>query len=706
MKKRKASYLKSNNKKISFQKKENKKKSLPPSHLIKLSQKSFLIRSWLIFAVITLLLSLVYLHIFRLQVFDNQKYELSSNRNYIKIIPKTPARGIITDRNGIGLALNKEEYGVYILPVSNRKARADFEKVKEIINLSEDDYRTFLINKRNSIFRAPTLLKGNLSQEEIAKIMVNKYRLDDISVEPIYTRYYPFGTALPHILGYVGSINDRDNKFIQSLDEANRSNYAGATRIGKIGLEKSYELSLLGTVGYDTVEVNSTGNIIKTIESQDAIPGNNLRLSIDLPLQLYAESVLKGQKGSIIVTDPETSELLAIVSMPTYDANLFVNGISANDYRELLYDEDKPLYNRATMGVYPPGSTIKPMFAFAGLESGLVNANTTIWDPGYWILPKTNQRYRDWLKSGHGYVNLHKSIVESVDTYYYDLAYRMGINNMYNYMSQFGFGNKTGIDIGEESSAVYPNEEWKLKRFKRPWVLGDTPPVGIGQGYFTATPIQLNKALNTLINHGKSTAPYLVLNQVSFDKNLNSDIKTTVAKSEYVFPNAPKKNWNDVLKGMYGVNHEAGGSGLRAFKGAKYTSGGKSGTAQVFSLNGGNYNSKDLKKDLHDHALYIAFAPFDKPKVSVTVVVENGGGGGRVAGPIARQIIDYFLLTRLPHLDKNLTCQAIRDYAVADLQDLGYQVESNELFDLGQLSEANQTCVASSPTSGVTNAMD
>ncbi|RIY34358.1 penicillin-binding protein 2, partial [Psittacicella gerlachiana] len=619
-------------------------------------------------------------------------YELSSNNNYIKIIPQAPTRGIITDRNGIGLALNKEEYGVYILPVSNRKARADFDKLKQIIDLSEDDYNKFLQNKRNNLFRAPTLLKGNLTSQEIAKIMVNKYRLDDISIEPIYTRYYPFGTALPHILGYVGSINNRDNQYIQSLDEKTRANYAGSTQIGKIGIEKSYETKLLGTVGYDSVEVNSTGNILKTIDSKEPISGNNLRLAIDLPLQLYAQSLLKDQKGAIIVSNPKTSEILAIVSMPTYDANAFVNGISYSAYNELLYDHDKPLYNRATMGVYPPGSTIKPFFAFTGLESKLVTANTTIWDPGYWILPRTNQRYRDWLRSGHGTVNLHKAIVESVDTYFYDLAYRMGINTMAEYMTQFGFGSRTGIDINEESSALYPTEEWKMQRFKRPWVAGDTPPVGIGQGYFSATPVQLIKALNTLINKGKVTTPYLVLDQAKHNADHSTQIETTQANSHYIFQDAPKSYWNDVLRGMYGVNHERGGSGLAAFANTPYTSGGKSGTTQVFSLNGGDYRSQDLKKSLHDHALYIAFAPFENPEISVAVIVENGGGGGRVAGPLARKVIDYYLLTRLPHLNKSLTCSQIQQYAIADLENLGYKVDNSEVFNLQQLAPANLYC--------------
>ncbi|RIY33249.1 penicillin-binding protein 2 [Psittacicella melopsittaci] len=691
MKKRDASFLKSNNK-FSFKKRDKKAKNLPASYLLKLSKRSFLFRSWLIFFVITALLGAVYFHIFVLQVYENKKYELSSNNNYIKIIPKPPARGIITDRNGIGLALNKQEYGVYILPVSNRKARQDFEKLQQIIPLTEDDYSKFLTNKRNNLFRAPTLLKSNLSQEEIAKIMVNKYRLDDISIEPIYTRYYPFGTALPHILGYVGSINSRDNEYIRSLDEQARANYTGSTQIGKIGIEKSYETQLLGTVGYDSVEVNSTGNILKTIDTKEPISGNNLRLSIDLPLQIYAQSLLKEQKGAIVVSDPRTSEILALVSMPVYDANLFVGGISSTNYNELLYDHDKPLYNRATMGVYPPGSTIKPFFAFTGLESGFITSNTTIWDPGYWILPRTNQRYRDWLRTGHGRVDLHKAIVESVDTYFYDLAYRMGIDRMASYMTQFGFGSKTGIDIGEESSANYPTEAWKMQRFKRPWVLGDTPPVGIGQGYFSATPIQLVHALNIFLNRGKVTSPYLVLDQVKNNADHSTSIFPTLTNSSYIFTDARASYWNDVLKGMYGVNHERGGSGLAAFAGTNYSSGGKSGTAQVFSLNGGNYRAQDLNKALHDHALYIAFAPYDNPEVSVAMVVENGGGGGRVAGPIARQVLDYYINTRLPHLNKELSCSQVQNYAIADLEALGVQVNLNDVYQLQQLSQPGQAC--------------
>ncbi|MFC6277344.1 penicillin-binding protein 2 [Psittacicella hinzii] len=693
MKKRNSSFLAANNKKISFKKKERKKQHLPPSFLLKLVKRSFLVRSWLTFFIVGILMAVVYFHIFYLQIYENKKYELSSNNNYIKIIPTPPSRGIITDRNGIGLAVNHLEYGLYILPVSARKTRADFEKLQQIIPLTEEDYNRFLDNKRNNIFRAPTLLKSNLTQEEIAKIMVNKYRLDDISIEPVYTRYYPFGTIMPHVLGYVGSINDRDLKNIKELDENEQSNYAGTSQIGKIGLEKYYEKSLLGTVGYQSVEVNSTGNIIKTIETKDPVPGDNLRLAIDLPTQIYLLKLLGEEKGSIVMTNPQTAEVLAIVSKPVYDPNLFVKGISGTDYRNLLNDHDRPLYNRATMGIYPPGSTVKPFVSFTGLESKFVTPSTTIYDPGYWILPRTQQKYRDWLRTGHGTVNMHKAIVESVDTYFYDLAYRMGINKMASYMTQFGFGQKTGIDIFEESSANYPTEEWKKARFKRDWLQGDTPPVGIGQGYFTATPIQLVHALNTLINRGKEQAPHLLLTTSKANAQHQVNLVNDVPETKRIFTDSPEYYWDTVLKGMYGVNHERTGSGWRAFNGAKYTSGGKSGTAQVFGLNGNDYQASALKKTLRDHALFIAFAPFENPQASVSVVVENGGGGGKVAGPIARAALDYYILHRLPRLDPSLTCKQIQDYAIEDLQELGYTIDNyDNVIDLQQLSIPGTTC--------------
>lgn len=693
MKKREKSFLKAKNK-LSFKKKDKeRRKNLPVSYQILLRKRSFLIRSWLTFFIVFILTGLVYFHIFYLQVYENKKYELSSNNNYIKIIPKSPPRGIITDRNGIGLAVNRLEYGLFLLPVSTRKARQDFEKLQQIIPLTESDYQNFLDNRRTNILRAPTLLKSNLSENEIAKILVNKYRLEDISIEPIYNRYYPFGTALPHILGYVSAINDRDVQYIKSLPKPEQANYAGTRIIGKIGLEKYYETDLHGTVGFDSVEVNSTGNIIKTIDSQEPIPGDNLRLAIDLPTQIFAQNLLNGEKGTIVVTNPQTSEIIAIVSNPVYDINHFVNGISTSEYKTLLEDPDKPLYNRATMGVYPPGSTVKPFVAFSGLYGGFVTTATTIWDPGYWTLPKTQQRYRDWLRSGHGTVNLHKSIVESVDTYYYDLAYRMGINNLASYMQQFGFGKRTEIDISEESAANFPTEEWKLRRFKRNWVAGDTPPVGIGQGYFNATPLQLVHALNITLNQGRVDTPHLMLTRVKANANHHSVATNYQEPQKYIFTDAPSSYWRAIIDGMKGVNTERRGSGIKAFAGAKYISGGKSGTAQVFGLNGSNYNVSQLKKSLHDHALFIAFAPYKDPIVSVAIIVENGGGGGKVAGPKARQVIDYYLLHRYPRLNPELTCQQIQINAVEDLQDLNYKIQNtNDLFDLRQLVPNQGSC--------------
>lgn len=671
------------------------------THIQRQNRKSFIFRSWFTLGIVSLLMIGVYFHIAYLQIHDNKKYTVSSKNNYIKLIPITPQRGIITDRNGIGLAVNKQEYSLFIQPLSTKKTKEILDKIASVITLTEDDYNTFQRNRRNNLYRTPTLLKDNISQEEISKLLVNKYFLENVSIMPVYTRYYPFGSALPHILGYVGSINDKDAKNIEELDESIRSNYLGTTTIGKIGLEKYYEQELLGKIGYENVEVNSTGDIIKVIDTKDPVAGNSLRLAIDLPLQLKILDLVKNERAAVVVTKPKTGEVLAIVSNPVFDANLFVKGIASSTYSELLTDPDKPLYNRPTLGIYPPGSTIKPFVSFAGLDSGFVTKNTKIFDPGYWILPGTTQKYRDWLRSGHGTVDVHKAITESVDTYYYDLAYRMGIDRLAYYMKKFGFGSRTGLDIHEESGALYPTPEWKEKRFNKKWVNGDTPPVGIGQGYFSATPIQIVNALNIAINRGVKKTPHLLLESVDSKNTMNSNSLTggllvnnnIIDHEENIFPNSDKDHWDTILYGMWGVTNQTNGSGYRAFAGAGYQAGGKSGTAQVFGLKGSDYKAHLLNKRLHDHALFIAFAPYADPEISLSIIVENGGGGAKVAGPIARQIIDYYLKTRLPHSQSSMTCREIQYHALEDLKALGYEIPNHDwIFNLEYLSRGKNSC--------------
>ena len=428
--------------------------------------------------------------------------------------------------------------------------------------------------------------------------------------------------------------------------------------MGKLGIERYYEDELHGTTGFEEVEINNRGKVIRKLREQPSVAGKSIYLTIDLELQRYITDLLAGQKGAIVVLDPKDSGVLAMVSTPSYDNNLFVDGISSEDYKRLLNDPARPLYSRATQGVYPPASTVKPFIAVAAQTENVISQNTTIFDPGYWVLPNTTKRFRDWKKSGHGYTDLNKAITESSDTYFYQVAHSMGIDRLSDWMKRFGFGMPTGIEIQEETAANMPTREWKQKRYKRPWVQGDTISVGIGQGYWTATPLQVAKATAVLVNNGKVNTPHLMKAiEVSTlkpyeDPLLYPDI--TEAKQSY---------WDAAKRGMYNVVNSALGTGRKAFAGANYRVAGKSGTAQVFSLKENEkYNAAGLKKELHDHAWFTAYAPYENPRLVVTVILENAGGGSSNAAPLARKVMDYYLNQRLPQVEKyNATIQQKED---------------------------------------------
>ncbi len=425
--------------------------------------------------------------------------------------------------------------------------------------------------------------------------------------------------------------------------------------MGKLGIEKYYEDLLHGTSGYQEVEVNSRGRVIRTLKYVPPIPGKDIRLNLDIELQLYVkellterkldpdtgEEIIKFKRGSVVVLDPRDSSVLAMISSPSYDPNLFVHGISGKRYRELLNDKDRPLVNRVTLGIYPPASTIKPMIAVAALSEGVITTRTTRNDPGYWKIPNSNSRpFRDWKRWGHGKVNISKAIEESVDTFFYQVAYDLGIDRISDWMSRFGYGDYTGIDIHEESKANMPTREWKQARFRQPWYQGDTIPVGIGQGYWTATPLQIAKATTVLVNNGVVRAPHLL-------KDIIDNDTVTPAKFDEYPPitNVEQQYWDIAKNGMYRVLFGTRGTARRAFYGAEYKAGGKSGSAQVFGLaEDQKYNAEELEEHLRDHALFTAFAPYEKPEVVVSMVLENAGGGSSNGGPVARKIFDHILL--------------------------------------------------------------
>ena len=582
-----------------------------------------------------------------LQISNFSYYSTKSNNNRIEIIPIPPSRGMIYDRNGTPLAINNITYQLNIVPDKTKNLNEQFEQLKTIVDLTDEDIENFQKERRNYRAHRPVPLKENLTEKQIARFIVDQHRFPFVSIVKIQHRYYPYGASLTHILGYISKINTQDK---QRLEEENKArDYVATFNIGKMGIERYYEDVLHGTAGNEKVEVNSRGRIVRLLEQHPPQAGEDIYLSINLKLQLYIESLLTGRKASVVAIDPNNGEVLAMVSSPSYDSNDFVGGISSKKYSELLNDPSKPLFNRALLGAYPPASTVKPFISIAALSEGVVSPKSVVNDPGWWQLPGTERRYRDWLKWGHGHVDVLRAIEESVDTYFYQVAYDMGIDRLNLWMTKFGYGERTGIDISanEETRAVMPSREWKLKRHKKSWLQGDTIPVGIGQGYWTATPMQMAKALTTLINNGKTFTPHFLLYKKSDIINTNQN-QPTIDPEKYVEPNSlvdvNPAYWALAKEGMHRVMFGARGTARKIYVGAKYQAAGKSGTAQVYGLRENEtYDAHKIPEHLRDHALFIAFAPYDKPKIALAIVLENGGGGSFNGGTLARKILDYYL---------------------------------------------------------------
>ena len=597
--------------------------------------------------VIILLIFVLLANLADLQISNFSYYSTKSNNNRIEIIPIPPSRGMIYDRNGTPLAINNITYQLNIVPDKTKNLNEQFEQLKMIVDLTDEDIENFQKERRNYRAHRPVPLKENLTEKQIARFIVDQHRFPFVSIVKIQHRYYPYGASLTHILGYISKINTQDK---QRLEEENKaSDYVATFNIGKMGIERYYEDVLHGTAGNEKVEVNSRGRIVRLLEQHPPQAGEDIYLSINLKLQLYIESLLAGRKASVVAIDPNNGEVLAMVSSPSYDSNDFVGGISSKKYSELLNDPSKPLFNRALLGAYPPASTVKPFISIAALSEGVVSPKSVVNDPGWWQLPGTERRYRDWLKWGHGHVDVLRAIEESVDTYFYQVAYDMGIDRLNLWMTKFGYGERTGIDISanEETRAVMPSREWKLKRHKKSWLQGDTIPVGIGQGYWTATPMQMAKALTTLINNGKTFTPHFLLYKKSDIINTNQN-QPTIDPEKYVETNSlvdvNPAYWALAKEGMHRVMFGARGTARKVYAGAKYQAAGKSGTAQVYGLKENEtYNAHKIPEHLRDHALFIAYAPYDKPKIALAIVLENGGGGSSNGGAVARKILDYYL---------------------------------------------------------------
>lgn len=597
------------------------------------------------FIGIIALMGVLVANLYNIQVNQYQDYKTRSNDNRIKVVPIAPNRGLIYDRNGVLLAENRPVFDLEITPEKVKNMDETIAQLQTIVEISPEQIERFeRERKRTRRFKSVPILT-QLTEEQVAVFAVNQYRFPGVEVSGTLKRYYPYGEVLTHVIGYVSRINDRDMQRL--IDEEKDANYQATRDIGKLGIEKYYEDLLHGTAGYQEVEVNSRGRVIRTLKFVPPVPGKDIVLNIDIELQLYVHQLLDGRRGSAIVLDPKDNGILAMVSSPSYDPNAFVHGISGKGYADLLNDKNRPLVNRTTLGIYPPASTVKPFIAVAALQEGIVTPTTTRNDPGYWRIPNSNTRaFRDWLRWGHGRVNLVQSIEESVDTFFYQIAYDMGIDKLSHWMSMFGFGDYTGIDILEESKANMPTRDWKMSRHKTPWYKGDTIPVGIGQGYWTATPMQLAKATSVLVKEGNVTAPHLlratIENGEAFDTRQLSDYETYPP-----IKNVADKYWSLAKEGMRLANHGKKGTARRHFANMPYMTAGKSGTAQVFGLaEDEEYKADEIAEHLRDHALFTGFAPFNDPKVIVTVVLENAGGGSSNGAPVVRRIFDKALLDK------------------------------------------------------------
>lgn len=604
-------------------------------------------RAIVAFIGIVAMMGILITNLYNIQVNQYQDYKTRSNDNRIKVVPIAPNRGLIYDRNGLLLAENRPVFSLEITPEKIKNMDETIANLQEILTITPEQVERFKKERRQTRRFKSVPILTQLTPEQVAKFSVNQHKFPGVSVNAALKRHYPYGEVLTHVIGYVSRINDRDMQRL--IREEKDANYQATRDIGKLGIERYYEDLLHGTAGYQEVEVNSRGRIIRTLKYVPPVPGKDIVLNLDIDLQLYIHELLADRRGSAVVLDPKDNGVLAMVSSPSYDPNAFVHGISGKAYRALLNDKNRPLVNRATLGIYPPASTIKPFMAVAALQEGVITPYTTRNDPGYWKIPNSKTRpFRDWLAWGHGKVDIVKSIEESVDTFFYQIAYDMGIDRISNWMMMFGFGDYTGIDIREESKANMPTREWKMARHRVPWYQGDTIPVGIGQGYWTATPMQIAKATSVLVNRGKRIAPHLlratIVNGERFDKQELSGLET------YTYPpieGVKEKYWDMAIEGMRLVNHGKKGTARRAFQKTEYMSAGKSGTAQVFGLGEDEkYNADEIAEHLRDHALFTGFAPLENPEIVVTIVLENAGGGSSNGGPVVRRVFDHVLVEK------------------------------------------------------------
>lgn len=588
--------------------------------------------------LVTAALFAVVVKLYWLQVLDYSRYSTLSENNRIKIQPLPPNRGLIYDRNGVLLADNRPAYALTLLPETVKDPDAVIAELSQLIPISQTDlarYRRQLeIGRR---FEDVTL-RNELTEDERARLAVHLHRFPGVSIQARLVRHYPQAELAGHVLGYVGRIDEQD------LERIDASNYAGTQTIGKSGLERSQESDLHGQVGYEEVVVDARGRALDHQPRQLPVAGRDLQLALDLTLQRTAMQALEGRRGAIVAMNPRDGGILALASAPGFDPNLFVGGISNQDYALLRDHPDRPLYNRAVLGQYPPGSTIKPMLGFVGLELGLVELDDTKYCGGYFQFPGGQRRYHCWKRRGHGEIDLKEAIIESCDTYFYELADDMGIDALGRGLAHFGFGEPTGIDLVGEKGGLLPSRAWKREARGEPWYPGETLIVGIGQGAFLTTPLQLAAVTAVMANKGRWVTPRLVLGtRAGLNGSMEGTMEWKPVSDRQVETRDPL-HWQQMVDAMIGVIEDDKGT-ARAIQSADYRIAGKTGTAQVFGLEQDErYNADEIEERLRDHALFVGFAPAEDPRIVVAVIVENGGSGSSTAAPLAREIMDVYLL--------------------------------------------------------------
>ncbi len=593
------------------------------------------------FGVVIFLLILALRFIY-LQIGKYDYYHTQAENNRVALVPIVPNRGNIYDRNGEILAQNYFVYTLEIVPARIEDLQGTIDKLSKLVMIREKDIKNFKKLRAQTHNFESVPIRTHLTEQEAALFAVNQYQFPGVSIKSRLFRYYPNGKTASHLIGYVGRINEADNKLLESMEMG--SNYKGSDHIGKAGMEQFYETILHGQTGFQQIEINADGQAERVLSVTPPHSGNNLILSIDLKLQQIAENAFGNRRGALIAIDPKTGEVLSYVSMPTYDPNLFIDGIDSDTWKQMNDSLDKPLINRPIRGIYPPGSTFKPFVALAGMNEKKRLPPFSIADPGFYTLSGSSHQYRDWKPGGHGMVDMQKAITVSCDTFFYGLAMDLGIEKLAGYVKHFGFGEKSGLDMVGEIGGLLPTPTWKEKRYKQKWFGGETAIVGIGQGYILVTPMQLAQAVSILANNGIAMRPHILRTVEVPDHSKRFDIPQTQVD---LIP-IDSDHMNIVRRGMIDVT-KPGGTAASVGAGASYDIAAKTGTAQVVGIKqGAKYNAAALEERHRDHALFIAFAPADNPKIAVAVIVENGGHGGSAAGPIARQVMDYYLTGKAP----------------------------------------------------------